>query len=286
MLLAPVTGELAEPLAQTYCDSSRRDEITPSAYHRWKPPVDCVLAALLLIPALPIIGLLVVLVRLTSGGPGIYRQLRVGQGGREFWLYKIRTMVQHAEAVCGPVWTQTCDPRVTGLGRLLRKLHLDEFPQLFNVLRGEMALVGPRPERPEFVAILSYQIEGYVARLAVKPGITGLAQINLPPDSDLESVRRKLVLDVEYIAKADPLLDLRLMLCTAARLFGLPGELSLRSFRLKRSICSETAWQSFPTFRADAPQWEESSPLSRSTRSGQSAEADGNTAQNLMRRPK
>ena len=285
MLLAPVTGELAEPLAQTYCDSSRRDEITPSAYHRWKPPVDCVLAALLLIPALPIIGLLVVLVRLTSGGPGIYRQLRVGQGGREFWLYKIRTMVQHAEAVCGPVWTQTCDPRVTGLGRLLRKLHLDEFPQLFNVLRGEMALVGPRPERPEFVAILSYQIEGYVARLAVKPGITGLAQINLPPDSDLESVRRKLVLDVEYIAKADPLLDLRLMLCTAARLFGLPGELSMQSFRVKRHIRPEILRESFATEGADMPYREESWPWSHARRFSPSAELDGETI-DLIRRPK
>ena len=284
MLLAPASGDLAE-LPQQYCDSSGRDEVKPSAYHRWKLPVDCVLAALLLIPALPIIAALVLLVRLTSRGSGIYRQLRVGQGGRVFWLYKIRTMVHHAEAGSGPVWTKKCDPRITRVGSILRKLHLDEFPQLFNVLRGEMALVGPRPERPEFVSILSAQIQGYIARLVVRPGITGLAQINLPPDSDSESVRRKLILDIEYIAEAGPLLDLRLMLCTAARLFGLPGELSMQSFHLKRSIRLDNFRPSFAADRAELPPWEESLSGLRPRRSVQSTELDGKTA-NLIRRPK
>ena len=129
------------------------------------------------------------LVRLTSRGPGIYKQARVGKDGRKFMMYKIRTMRQDAEAASGPMWTQAHDPRVTFLGRVLRKLHLDELPQLFNVLKGEMSLVGPRPERPEFVRVLAEAIPGYRNRLAVRPGVTGLAQVNLPPDTDIASVR-------------------------------------------------------------------------------------------------
>jgi hypothetical protein len=137
-------------------------------------------------------------------------------------MYKIRTMRYDAEMSTGPVWTQHRDPRVTPVGRLLRKLHLDELPQLFNVIKGEMAIVGPRPERPEFVCVLAEAVPGYRNRLAVLPGITGLAQINLPPDTDLVSVQRKLVLDCEYIERGGPWLDTRLMLCTFLRLFKLP----------------------------------------------------------------
>ena len=174
---------------------------------------------MLLIPGLPIIGLLVLLVRLTSRGPGIYGQVRTGQHGRNFMMYKIRTMEQDAEAASGPVWTQARDPRITFVGRVLRNLHLDELPQLLNVLKGEMSLVGPRPERPEFVPVLAEAIPGYRSRLAVPPGVTGLAQLNLPPDSDLTSVCRKLVLDREYIAQAGLWLDLRVLLCTFLRMF-------------------------------------------------------------------
>lgn len=256
MLITSVSPDLAKRLPPQSCELSGIEGVATFAYHRWKPPVGRVLAGLLLIPGLPIMAVLFVLVRLMSPGPAIYRQLRVGQHGRIFWLYKIRTMVHHAEAESGPVWTQPGDPRVTRLGRILRKLHLDEFPQLFNVLRREMALVGPRPERPEFVSILSEQIPGYSARLAVKPGITGLAQINLPPDSDLESVRRKLALDVEYISTGGPLLDMQVMLCTAVRLLGLPGELSMRLFRLKRAISWEGPLPTSPTSDAERPEAE------------------------------
>ena len=137
-------------------------------------------------------------------------------------MYKIRSMRHDAEAASGPKWTQASDPRVTGLGKLLRKLHLDELPQLFNVLKGEMAIAGPRPERPEFVRVLGEAIPGYRNRLAVLPGITGLAQVNLPPDSDLASVERKLVLDCEYIERAGLWLDLRLTLWTFLRIFKMP----------------------------------------------------------------
>ena len=211
-------------------------DLKPSAYFRWKGILDRVLAAVLLIPALPIIGLLVVLVRLTSRGPGVFRQSRVGKNGRKFMMYKIRTMRHDAEAETGAVWTKALDPRVTPIGKVLRKLHLDELPQLFNVVQGEMSLAGPRPERPEFVYVLAAAIPGYLDRLAIPPGVTGLAQLNLPPDSNLDSVRRKLALDLEYVRRAGLLLDIRLLLCTFGRMFKLPEWILLRIFRLSRQV--------------------------------------------------
>jgi len=128
-------------------DVERAIRVAPSSYFRWKRILDCPLAAMVLIPALPLIGLLVLLVRLTSRGPGIYRQVRVGRDGRLFTMYKIRSMAANAEAGTGAVGAKKREPRVTLIGRILRALHLDELPQLFNVLKGEMSLVGPRPVR-------------------------------------------------------------------------------------------------------------------------------------------
>ncbi|MGQ9576762.1 MAG: sugar transferase [Thermoguttaceae bacterium] len=201
-------------------------------YPVWKRRADRLLAAVLLVPGLPIIGLLVLLVRLTSGAPGIFRQPRVGRDGKVFTLYKIRTMVRNAEAATGPVWATLNDCRVTRIGKILRKLHLDELPQLFNVLKGEMSLVGPRPERPEFIPLLSKNIPNYLQRLEVPPGVTGLAQLNLPPDTDLDSVRRKLALDLEYARRMGPMFDTRVLLCTFGRLFKLPV---IRLFGLYRN---------------------------------------------------
>ena len=175
--------------------------MAPAGWFRWKPAIDWTVALLLLVPAGAIVAILVLLVRATSKGPGLYRQIRVGKDGRHFTIYKIRTMRADAEAASGPVWTRPHDPRITLLGRILRKLHLDELPQIFNVLRGEMSFIGPRPERPEFVSVLAAAVPGYRQRLAVRPGITGLAQVNLPSDTDLSSVRRKLVLDCEYLQR-------------------------------------------------------------------------------------
>jgi hypothetical protein len=127
-----------------------------------------------------------------------------------------------AEVRTGPAWTQPADPRITRVGYILRKFHLDELPQLFNVLKGDMSLVGPRPERPEFVGFLERQLPAYANRLAVRPGITGLAQLNLPPDSDVDSVQRKVILDIEYIQSASLWLDVRLIVCTALRFLKLP----------------------------------------------------------------
>jgi lipopolysaccharide/colanic/teichoic acid biosynthesis glycosyltransferase len=210
--------------------------VSPGRYFRWKYGWERCLAAVALVPGIVIIGVVAILVRLTSRGPAIYRQLRVGRQGRPFYMYKIRTMRNDAEVTSGPVWARPGDPRVTPLGRVLRKVHLDEVPQLFNVLKGEMSLVGPRPERPEFTQQLAARIPNYLERLTVLPGITGLAQINLPPDSDLDSVRRKVTLDLEYIATAGCFLDVRMLLCTAVRLVGIQGELAMRMFALKRDI--------------------------------------------------
>lgn len=208
-----------------------------SVYLRCKSLIDRAVTLVLLVPGLPLIGLLVILIRLTSRGPGIYSQVRVGQGGKEFTMYKLRSMRRDAEAKSGPVWSAPgSDSRVTRLGYWLRKLHLDELPQLFNVLRGEMSLIGPRPERPEFVKVLSESIPEYMDRLRVAPGITGLAQINLPPDTDLDSVRRKLVLDLEYIRTANLWLDSRMFLCTLLRLIGIKGNTAMRLMWLTRVV--------------------------------------------------
>jgi lipopolysaccharide/colanic/teichoic acid biosynthesis glycosyltransferase len=207
-----------------------------SGYLVHKGELDRVMAFFMLIPLLPLIVVLLFLVRITSRGPALYRQARVGKNGAVFQLYKIRSMRIDAESSgSGPVWSQACDPRVTKLGRWMRDLHLDELPQLWNVLRGEMSLVGPRPERPEFVSILKQKILDYEKRLDVLPGITGLAQMNLPPDSDLNSVRKKLHLDLAYIREVSLMLDIRLMVCTFVCLIGLRKEAVVRRMRLDRS---------------------------------------------------
>lgn len=186
-------------------------------YFRLKYRVERALGVGLLVPALPVIAVCWLVVRLTSKGPGIYRQKRVGYCGKEFYVVKLRTMRHDAEAD-GPQWSVKGDPRITTIGRLLRALHLDELPQLFNVARGEMVLVGPRPERPEFVELLKQEIPGYERRLIVKPGITGLSQINLPPDTDLRSVERKQLLDLHHIDHANLWFDKRMVMLTALRI--------------------------------------------------------------------
>jgi lipopolysaccharide/colanic/teichoic acid biosynthesis glycosyltransferase len=204
------------------------------ARFRGKAVMDLAVALLLLLPAGAVIAILTLLVRATSKGPGLDRRLRVGKGGRRFTMFKIRTMIVDAERGGTPPGTQPGDPRVTPLGRILRKLHLDELPQIFNVLRGEMSLVGPRPERPEFAAVLSEAIPRYRDRLAVRPGITGLAQIDLPPDTDLMSARRKLLLDLDYIECGSLWLDARLLLCAALRIVKIPEDLLTRALGLRR----------------------------------------------------
>jgi lipopolysaccharide/colanic/teichoic acid biosynthesis glycosyltransferase len=188
---------------------------------RVKLAADYALAILLLIPGLPVMLFCGLLVRLTSRGPAFYTQTRIGQGGRVFTLYKIRTMVHECESLTGPRWSMPGDPRITPLGRILRKLHLDELPQLFNVLKGDMSLVGPRPERPEIVKKLRLLVPGYDRRHAVKPGITGFAQIHLPPDSCVRSVKNKLVYDLFYVRNRSLWFEAEIALATVLKLFGL-----------------------------------------------------------------
>jgi lipopolysaccharide/colanic/teichoic acid biosynthesis glycosyltransferase len=193
-----------------------------SSVPRWKRWSDCAIAVPLLILTAPIILVAVVLVRLTSPGPGIYTQTRLGLNRRPFTIYKIRTMAHNCEAGTGARWsTGKNDARVTFVGRILRKTHIDELPQLWNVIRGDMTLVGPRPERPEIVSKIEPLIPGYGDRLTVLPGVTGLAQVQLPPDTNLESVCRKIRYDAYYAANLGLWLDVRLIALTAFKICGL-----------------------------------------------------------------
>jgi lipopolysaccharide/colanic/teichoic acid biosynthesis glycosyltransferase len=239
--------------------SVRKRSVTPARYHQRKVVADRTIGLLLLIVSLPVTAVLLLLVRATTTGPGIYRQRRVGRNGAEFWLYKIRTMYADAEAVGGPQWATPNDCRITPVGRALRFLHLDELPQLLNVVRGEMSLIGPRPERPEFVARLTQLVTGYEERLKVLPGITGLAQINLPADDSLTSVRNKVVIDCEYIEKGSTYLDLRILACTALRMLGIrhgraPRWLGVEyQFPETTQTLSDTAVMSLDDTVTDAP---------------------------------
>jgi lipopolysaccharide/colanic/teichoic acid biosynthesis glycosyltransferase len=154
------------------------------------------------------------LIKLDSRGPVLFRQERVGLGGRVFTLVKLRTMQTDAEARTGPVWAQADDVRVTRIGRFLRKTRLDELPQFFNVLRGDMSLVGPRPERPAFVVQLQERIPYYMYRHVVKPGITGWAQIRYHYGASLEDAREKLEYDLYYVKNRSLFLDLLIIVQT------------------------------------------------------------------------
>lgn len=210
-----MTVSRAEHGKPDLCDQATSIRPAIHTYLYVKPAVDFLAALLLLIVLSPVMFVAGLVVKLTSRGPAIYRQTRVGLHGRLFRIYKLRTMTADAEAASGPVWCTGNDPRVTRVGRFLRRTHIDEFPQLFNVLRGEMSLIGPRPERPEFVTQLERRLPHYRDRLNVKPGITGLAQVSLPPDTDVASVRDKLLHDLFYVHSLGLGLDLRLLAATA-----------------------------------------------------------------------
>ncbi|MFL5537965.1 MAG: sugar transferase, partial [Longimicrobiaceae bacterium] len=194
----------------------------------WCRLLNVVVAVAGLLLALPVMLAVAAAVRISSPGPVLYSQIRVGvdrrgpftgggdsrrqvdYGGRLFRVYKFRTM-RADESAADQVWASPDDARVTRVGRFLRQYRLDELPQLWNVLRGDMNFVGPRPEQPEIVRRLSQHIGGYVRRHRVLPGITGWAQVNQHYDRCLDDVRHKLALDLEYIDRRSPLMDLRIM---------------------------------------------------------------------------
>lgn len=184
-------------------------------FRRLKRLTDLMLASLGLLVALPFMALVAAAVRMDSPGPVLFRQRRVGWKGQPFELLKFRSMYVEAEREGGPQWAALDDPRVTRVGRMLRKTHVDELPQMINILRGQMSFVGPRPERPEFVGLLNDSIGFYHLRHYVLPGITGWAQVNYPYGASLEDARRKLQYDLYYVCNASPLLDLRTLLRTA-----------------------------------------------------------------------
>lgn len=171
-------------------------------------------SAVLLIVVLPVIPFVILAIKLDSRGSVLYRQRRVGMGGRVFYCYKFRTMRQDAESDTGPTWAGDDDPRITRVGKFLRKSRLDEIPQLWNVAKGDMAFVGPRPERPEFVEMLSKVIQYYPVRSAVRPGITGWAQVKYKYGNTLEDAKEKLQYDLYYIKNASLGLDLLIMFQT------------------------------------------------------------------------
>ena len=197
------------------CADAEPTKVSVRPYLLVKLAAEWVLALGLLLLTAPLIALFAVLVKLNSPGPAFYFQTRLGRNGKAYRICKLRTMMHNCEATTGPVWAAKDDVRITAIGKILRDTHMDELPQLWNVLRGEMALIGPRPERPEIIARIERQIPDYRGRLEVRPGVTGLAQMRLPADTDLEGVRMKLAHDLYYIRNVGLVMDLRIAACTA-----------------------------------------------------------------------
>jgi exopolysaccharide biosynthesis polyprenyl glycosylphosphotransferase len=184
--------------------------------------MDVVFSASFLIVSAPVWGLAAILVKLTSPGPAFYRQERVGQDGRTFELMKLRSMRHNAEADTGPVFATENDDRVTPLGRFLRRTSLDEIPQFINVLKGDMSVVGPRPERPFFVEKFASTVPRYIERHKVKSGLTGWAQVN--GFRGTTSIARRVEYDLYYIENWSLLFDLRILLMTVGQVFGGGGQ--------------------------------------------------------------
>jgi lipopolysaccharide/colanic/teichoic acid biosynthesis glycosyltransferase len=195
--------------------SGKRARFEPSLWRRAiKRALDGLGSAVGLMALSPVLAVVAAAVKLTSPGPVFYRQERLGLAGRPFTIVKFRSMVQGAEAN-GPVWSAgRGDPRLTRCGGFLRATHLDELPQLWNVLRGDMSLVGPRPERPCFSGQLEASIPGYEERCWVKPGMTGLAQVHYRYDATIEDVKRKLRFDRLYVRRMCLTLDLQILAWT------------------------------------------------------------------------
>lgn len=195
-----------------------RSKARVGAASSWRPTVKRILDIMVslagLVIASPLMILMALAIKFDSKGPVFYRQVRVGKKGGLFKMLKFRTMNEDAEKNTGPIWAKKGDPRVTRMGFFLRRAHLDELPQLLNVLKGEMSVVGPRPERPYFVNEFRRIISHYDRRLCAKPGLTGLAQIKRSYDETLEDVKKKLRYDVLYIEKMCPFLDMKIIALT------------------------------------------------------------------------
>ena len=186
------------PLARRYFDTA-------------KEVFDVLLGCVALLLSLPVLIVCAVIVKLSSRGPVLYVQTRAGKGGKPFRMYKLRTMFVDAESATGAVWAKAGDPRIVPGCRWMRRSHVDELPQLLNVIKGDMSLVGPRPERPEILDELAKLYPDSKKRLAVRPGITGLAQVRNGYDGSVEAFRRKLEADLEYIERRKWSMELRIL---------------------------------------------------------------------------
>jgi exopolysaccharide biosynthesis polyprenyl glycosylphosphotransferase len=176
--------------------------------------MDVVVSATILVLGLPFWLIVAAAIKLSSPGAAVYSQVRVGQNGKNFTMLKFRSMYQDAEKHSGPAWATEKDPRITPMGRFIRKTRLDEIPQFVNVLKGEMSLVGPRPERPFFVEQLKLEIPWYVRRIKMKPGVTGWAQVKHKYDSSIEDVKQKVMYDLYYFENMSIMLDIKIILRT------------------------------------------------------------------------
>jgi len=198
----------------TFLTGARRQTVSLQGYQVLKNALEPVLAAILMVLLAPLIAVIALLIKLEGSGPVLYSQRRRGYMGRSFTLYKFRSMRQNSE-INGPQWSPVSDDRVTKLGKVLRRLRLDEIPQLYNVIRGEMSFCGPRPERPEMYSSLKQEIPHFHLRTLVRPGITGWAQISAGYASSIEESQLKLEYDLYYIKHKSPRLDLIIILKTA-----------------------------------------------------------------------
>ncbi len=188
-------------------------------YHAVKRAFDVTASLFGIIFLSPLFLFTALLIKCTSKGPVLFTQTRVGKDGKLFEIYKFRTMRVDAEKETGPVWAADNDPRLIPTGKLLRKAHMDEIPQFINILKGEMSLIGPRPERPVFVQQFKKEIPNYEKRLSVKPGLTGLAQVWHKYDETIEDVRKKIKYDLLYIKKLCLWTDLRILMRTVRVVF-------------------------------------------------------------------
>lgn len=174
--------------------------------------LNIVLSIIGLIIGIPLVIIFAILIKIEDNGPITYKQERLGKGGKKFYIYKLRSMRTDAEKF-GAQWAEKDDPRITKVGKFIRKTRIDEIPQLFNILKGDMSLIGPRPERPQFTEQFNKEIPGFVNRLAVKPGLTGWAQVNGGYDM---TPSEKLVEDIYYIRNRSVLLDFKIIFKTIA----------------------------------------------------------------------
>jgi exopolysaccharide biosynthesis polyprenyl glycosylphosphotransferase len=193
------------------------------AYAVGKRALDLAFSLTLGLMILPLFPLIALAIKIDSRGPVFYSQKRIGLGGESFRIYKFRTMVVNAEANCA-VWAQARDPRVTRVGRFMRLTRIDELPQIWNVIRGEMAVVGPRPERPEFTEVLGREIPGYDLRHTVKPGLTGWAQVCYRYTNSIRDTRAKVEYDLFYVKHLSIWFDLRILFRTVLVVLGRKGQ--------------------------------------------------------------